>query len=125
MPAQERLRIELDGFDLDELRKHLDASLLQVEQQKPDQAFGEPVTIAVIVLTPLAIRAMAVWIAKQRNRTEIDFDTEVERADGSKETRRLHIKTSSSITEPEVVKQLMDGLKLDPGWTDAVTASEH
>src|SRR5262245_49042941 len=122
MSTQERLRLDVDGFELEELRQHVDASLLQVEQEKPDQAFGELVTIAVIVLTPLAVRGLAAWLTKQRHRTEIQFDAEVEATDGSRKTHHVLIKTSSSVTEPQVVKQLVDGLKLDPGWTDAVTS---
>lgn len=117
------LRLDLDAFDIEDLRSNLDDSLLRVDQSKPDEAYGEPVTIAVIVLTPIAIKALAAWLTKQRRRTEFVYDAEVQKPDGSRERHHLRIRTGSSTTEPEVVKQLATGLNLDPKLVDAVEAS--
>jgi hypothetical protein len=116
------LRLNLDGFDLEDLRSNLDDSLIWVDQGKPEEAYGEPITIAVIVLAPIAIKALATWMTKQRRRTEFSYDIEIQDPGGQRVHQHLDIKTSSSTTEPEVVRQLVTGLNLDPKLVNAVTA---
>ena len=108
------LHLELDAFDLADLQSYLDGSLLKLDQTKPEDAFGEPVTIAVIIIAPIAIKALAAWLTKQRKKGETVLETEITHPDGSRERRRLRIKRSSSTTEADVLQQLKDGLQLDP-----------
>jgi hypothetical protein len=119
------LRLDLDAFDREDLRSNVDGSLLSVDQEKPAEAYGEFVTIAVIVLAPIAIKALAVWLTKQRRRAEVFDDVEIEYPNGSRVHRRLHIRMDSSTTESQVVKQLVDGLNLDPKLIEAVAALEQ
>jgi hypothetical protein len=58
------LHLELDAFDLADLQSYLDGSFLKLDQTKPEDAFGEPVTIAVIIIAPIAIKALAAWLSK-------------------------------------------------------------
>jgi hypothetical protein len=122
MDNQISLRLDLGAFDLEDLRSNLADSLIWVDQDKPEEAYGEPITIAVIILAPIAIKALAAWLTKHRRRAEIFDDVEIQKPDGSREQHHLHIRMSSSTTEPEVVRQLVAGLNLDPKLVDAVAA---
>jgi hypothetical protein len=122
MQQHDVLRLELDAFDIEDLKAELGDSLMSVDKEKPTEAFGEPITIAVIILTPIAIKAIAAWLTKNRHRVEIFDEVEVVRPDGSRERHRMSIKASSSVTEPDVVKQLVSGLNLDPKLVKAAAA---
>jgi hypothetical protein len=108
------LRLNVDVFELGELRSYLDDSSLTIDRDKPSETHGEPVTIAVIILAPIAIRALTAWLTKNREKGEICFESEIRHPDGSSERKRLCVRRSSSTTEPEVLKQLQETLKLDP-----------
>lgn len=116
------LRLDLDGFELDELRSYMDESLFRVDSAKPDEAYGEPITIAVIILAPIAINALAAWMTKNRNRGELALDSEITYPDGKRERKRLLIRRNSSTTEPEVLNQLKELLKLDPKLVQAAAS---
>jgi hypothetical protein len=114
------LRLDLDAFEIDDLKASLAGSAVQVDREKPAEAYGEPITIAVIILAPLAIKGLAAWLTKRRERAELFDEVEIENPDGSRVRHRLHLKVSSSTTEPEVVRELVRGLNLDPKLVQAV-----
>src|SRR4051794_23212504 len=84
---------KLEQLDLEEALQEEDVEF--GEQQLPAGASGEFLTVvAVVTLSALAIKTLAVWLAKNRaSDNQIDEWLEIEYPDGTRVRR--HIKTSS------------------------------
>jgi len=121
MDAKEpSLRIEVDDYDLDELRALLPPGAIRVESEAPPDAHGEPVLIAIVVLAPLVISALAAWALKQRRKGSLEINAEKVHPDGTRESVRATVKFAESTTSADVVEQLLRGMKLDASWAETI-----
>ena len=119
------LRLEVDGYEIEELRSYLSSDYLQEDRTKPKEALGDPVTVAVIILAPLAIKALAAWLTKQRRKSEIVIESEIVHPDNTREHKTVRINLTSSTTEPDVLRQLKDQFNLDPQLVKAAERESH
>ena len=114
------LRMDVDAYDLDELRSLLPPDDIRVVSETPEDAHGEPVLIAVLVLAPMAISALTAWALKQRRKGSLEIRAEKQLPDGSRESVTTTLRFSDSTTSAEIVEQLLKGMKLDPSWAEKV-----
>lgn len=122
--GEQQLRIEVSAYDLDELKAALPPNTIEVVREKPEDAHGEPILIAILIIAPLVIQAIAAWALKQRRKGSIEIRAEKVLPDGTRETVTTTVKMSSSSTSADVVKQLQDGMRLDPSLVQAVAGLE-
>ena len=110
----ERLRIEgLDRLEVREVRRDLGGEVTFEEQQLTADKAGEPATIAaVVVLSAIAIKALAQFMMKQRHRGRCQFRFERVRGE-ERFVTEVSIDDSSSTSSADVIKQLGSALKLD------------
>lgn len=106
MPGNTKILISgvtrLEQFDLeDALAENVE---FRSETLGPDE-HGEFLTAAAVVtLAGLAIRAVAVWLAKNRSRGDVvDEELTVELPDGTRITRRIRARSTSSSELPDGV----------------------
>jgi hypothetical protein len=103
----------LDSLDL--RRQFPDAAITFDEGTATDQEHGELVTVAVIGLTLVGLRALAAWLLKNRRGAVIEKTVVVTHGDGSTRTETIKIKVSESTSEADVVKELANITHLDLG----------
>jgi hypothetical protein len=108
------LRIETDAFEAADLVGLLPASIVPVAEERSADAHGEPVTIVVLVLMPLAIRTLAIWLSKKRRREVFEVEVEAIEPSGKVTRARLRWDRRSSDSGPEnLIQHIGDALKLD------------
>jgi hypothetical protein len=120
MTEAEEVRIQMDAFDAADLEESVPG--VSIQAGKPDEALGEPVTIILLIITPLVIKALANWLLKNRSRRE--FSWEYEKRSGDDVIRgTIKVKVSDSDTLADVVKQVNDGLTVDPATAKLTLAT--
>jgi len=119
-----RLRLlDLDALDAQELRRMLPAGSYAVEKEElPAGVHGDlGATAAIVVLAAAPVlRALAAWLLKTRHKESVVLRVEKIGPDNTVERRSLTINLTDSNTDgksdgkAEVLRQLVDALKLDP-----------
>lgn len=110
-------KLQLSGLsDLEvlDLEQSLGAGLVQRqarERGKYEAGALEPIS-ATVILTGMAIQALAAWLLKNRKRQRFRQQVNVEYPDGRKETRDIDIDLSEEEAKENVVKALLQQLKL-------------
>jgi hypothetical protein len=121
--AVEQVRVQLDAYDLAELQESIGPDQMAVVEEKPPGALGEPVTLAVLLITPLVLQTLTAWAMKQRRKQELVYRAEVVEASGAVRRCDLKLTFSSSTSSREILQQIADGWKLDPQLVQTVDAS--
>jgi hypothetical protein len=86
----------------------------------PASAHGELVTtVLTVAVSAAAIRGLVTWISKNRRRETFRREIEIVRPDGTVQRETIVIDVHESITDPEVVRQLGEALKLDASIIEA------
>lgn len=116
----EELRIYgLDELDADELQEALPGGGVRIESSRtetPEGAHHEPMTIlAVVIISSSAIRGLTAWLLKKRHRGTVEFETKLQRSDGTVERRRVRIELSESSSEADIIKLVGEKFGVDPG----------
>ena len=85
------------------------------EDLDPDE-HGEFLTAgAVVALSAMAIKALAVWLSKNRcHNAVVDEEVTVELPDGTRMTRRLRVSSTSASTLPDGVAAALEELARAP-----------
>jgi len=106
----------IDALELRALRKALPAESLNVPASKlaPSQHGDLGATTAVVVVSALAVKAIAAWLVKNRGRTRATLTRTVTRVDGSVEALTYSVESSTSSSDAAVIQQLTAALKIDP-----------
>lgn len=110
----EQVRLQVNEYDLAELRSLLRDEQVEISEEKPVGAQGELVTVVLILVTPVAIKAMAAWLLKQRRKRKATIRAEKICIDGSRETIEATIEICESATSKDVIGQLGSIFKIDP-----------
>ncbi|MEM7116336.1 MAG: hypothetical protein AAF614_28130 [Chloroflexota bacterium] len=100
-----------------ELQKNVDTQFVEFyEEPLEGSQYGELMTTAaVVVITVVALKGLAVWLLKTSFRQQITKTIEIEFPDGRKEKHTINIDVSGKkAPEEEVLKELSNVLKVDP-----------
>lgn len=117
------LRLQINAYDFDELSELAGPNgTIEKAEDKPPGAHGEPITVAVVLVTPLIVQAMSAWLLKKRRRKSVEVRAEKVYPDGTREIFVVNVNVNESSTEADVVKQVVDGFKLDPELISSVAA---
>src|SRR5438477_11163598 len=111
----------LDRLDLQ--RQFPEVMIGFEEAPEPGAEHGELVTVAVIGLTVVGLRALAAWLLKNRRGAEIEKTVQVTTADGGTRTETVKIKVTESTSDADVVKALANLTQLDLGDPGLQTSS--
>lgn len=86
------------------------------EEELPADQHGEFLTAtAVVALSALAIKTLAVWLAKNRNRdNHVEEEVTLELPDGTRVTRRIKASSTSASQLPEAVSSALEDLVRTP-----------
>lgn len=116
--STEALRLQVNAFDVADLRGLLGE--VEVVEERPAGAHGEPVTLIVLAVTPLVVQAISLWLLKQRRKKEVHVKAEKVTASGERQTLAVTVKMSESTSQADVVEQVVTGMHWDPSLTKAV-----
>jgi hypothetical protein len=72
-------------------------------------------TAAIVILSAISIKALAAWLVQKRQKSRIKLSHSRTNPDGSSETHEWLVENSSSDSQSAVVRELLAGLKIDPG----------
>jgi hypothetical protein len=118
----EQVRLQVNEYDLADLRSLLGDQQIEISEEKPTGAQGELVTVVVILVTPIAIKAIAAWLLKQRRKRKATIRAEKVYSDGSRETIEATVEMSESTSSKDVIEQLGSSLNLDPELVTMATS---
>lgn len=116
--AVSRLRLlDLDALEVRELQSLLPVGSYVIEKEQVRRGYGELGLTAgiVLVVAPPVLTALAAWLLKKRQTTNISLSVEKIGADKSVERQTLTInQVGSEAPQAAVLRQLVSGMKLDP-----------
>jgi hypothetical protein len=121
--ADPRLRLlDLDALEVRELQSLLPNGSYVIEKEQVSGYGDLGLTAAILlVVTPPVLSALAAWLLKKRQRTNISLSVEKIGSDKSVERQILVINQTGSEAPPAaVLRQLVTGLKLDPAILEQV-----
>ncbi len=95
--------------DANLLREEVPEVIIHVPENRSSTSHGEPVSISVIVAAG-SIAAVAMWLAKNRKKTTINYKIEVIKPDGSSIKQDLAFEASESASTKESAKAFEDVL---------------
>jgi hypothetical protein len=119
----ETIRLQVDSYDIADLERFLADTDEgpKIEATRPAGSHGEPVTIAILTVTPLVVQAISLWMLQQRRKKTVEIHAEKIRPDGSHEKISVQVKMSETTSSQDVVEQVVQGMHLDPGLIDAAS----
>jgi hypothetical protein len=99
-------------IDIDEIKGSLPKTDLQVLQPTgADETHNELATILLLSLTKTAIVAFTLWLLRNRDTENVEYDAVIRRPDGTETTVRLKIRrNSSSAPDAQATQQIADAL---------------
>lgn len=107
----------LNRLDQRELAASLPNDAVELERPAPNQdEFGELITATlVLLLSAQALRVLSAWLLRTQRSGRIEQTIEVERPDGTRETRTLRVDVRESESpDADVLEALSKLLAVDP-----------
>jgi hypothetical protein len=107
----------LTKLDKLELEEEFEPGSVQFEDQEMKGArHGEPTTVAIVLVSAMAIRALAAWLLKERKSDSIEHVVEIVDQNGKRRVETIKINlTSSKAPKADVIRQLGRLCKVDLG----------